>query len=84
MRKFKIDDNKKPIDKKSAETHKDFDRLVTNYQQVLDSVHKQPLYKSKKGFLLILLVILVLTAIVISQNEKDESDRKNDQQEVVN
>lgn len=76
MRKFKVEDKENKIDPQKAEQHKDFDNLITNYRQVLDSVHKKPLYKSKKGFLFILLVILVITAIVISQGEKD--GRAND------
>ena len=77
MRKFKEGNSEKTLEQHEVEKHKDFDHLITNYQQVIDSVHKKPLYKSKKGFLLILLVILVVTAIVISANEKKNTHGKD-------
>ena len=82
MRKFKEGNSEKPLDEKRVEKHKDFDHLITNYQEVINHVHKKPLYKSKKGFLIILLIILVLTAITIAidEAEKNHSKGKVEQQ----
>lgn len=81
MRKYKEGNSEEPLDEKTVEKYKDFGHLITNYQEVLDSVHKKPLYKSKKGFLLILLVILIITAIVISQDEGNKKD--DDKKEII-
>lgn len=77
MRKFKEGNSEKKLDRQEVEKHKNFDRLITNYQQVIDSVHKKPLYKSKKGFLLILLIILIVIVIVISNSEMEKTPSKN-------
>ena len=79
MRKFVENTSaQKEISDEEISKYKDFGVLVTNYEQTLKSIHKKPLYKSKWGFLIIL--IIVLLAILISQSvEKDRGDSENDQ-----
>ncbi len=71
MRKFKEGNTAQSIDEKKIEKHKDFDQVLTNYNKIINDVHKKPLYRSRKGFLLILLIVLIISAIVISTHEHD-------------
>ena len=81
MRKF-VENTKgeePEITKEEISKYKDFGKLMTNYQSALDHIHKKPLYKSRKGFLLILLIVLIV--ILISQSQKSNSDPQENRQE---
>ena len=52
--------------------HKDFKKLMYNYQSATKPLYKTPLYKNKKVFLIILLILLVTYVIVeIFEKEKE-------------
>jgi len=40
--------------------YKDFGKLKHNYEKMTDPIYKRPIYRYRKGFLIILLVLLVL------------------------
>lgn len=44
--------------------HKDFKKLMYNYQSATNPLYKTPLYKNKKVFLVILLILLVMFVLV--------------------
>ena len=67
--KFKIDE---PVLKdEQINKHKDFKKLMYNYQSATKPLYKTPLYKNKKVFLVIMLILLVMF-VIIEVLEKDE------------
>lgn len=62
-RAFKIDDNPNKPDKKQVEKSKDFGKLISNYENTLNNLHKKPLYRNPKAFLIIVLILVVLMLI---------------------
>jgi hypothetical protein len=61
--------------------HKDFKKLMYNYQSATKPLYKTPLYKNKKVFLIILLVLLVMFLIteVIEKEETPETPANKEQ-----
>ena len=66
--KFNINTPDLPDDK--INRHKDFKKLIYNYQTATKPLYKTPLYKNKKVFLVILLLLLV-TILIIEFIEKE-------------
>ena len=60
--KFNID--KPDLPDEQISKHKDFKKLMYNYQSATKPLYKTPLYKNKKVFLIILLILLVMYVIV--------------------
>lgn len=62
--------------------HKDFKKLMYNYQSATKPLYKTPLYKNKKVFLIILLILLIMFVIVefIDKNEEKSSTPVNTEQ----
>jgi hypothetical protein len=52
--------------------HKDFKKLMYNYQNATKPLYKTPLYKNKKVFLIILLILLVMFLITEVLEKKEE------------
>ncbi len=75
MRKFKLGhSDKEELSEKEIAKYKDFGKVVTNYEQARDALHKKPLYKQPKTFIILLLIVLV--AILVSEltDEKDPTE----------
>lgn len=53
--------------------HKDFKKLMYNYQSATKPLYKTPLYKNRKVFLIILLVLLVMFVIVEVLEKEDKT-----------
>jgi hypothetical protein len=68
--KFNIDKPDLPDDK--INKHKDFRKLMYNYQRATKPLYKTPLYKNKKVFLVILLILLVMFAIIEVVDKEEE------------
>lgn len=69
MRKFKFNRGKKEeLKEEDISKYKDFGAFRTNYNEALKGVHRRPLYKNPKTFLMLLLIALV--AWVVSQEEE--------------
>jgi hypothetical protein len=62
--KFNID--KKDLPDEQINKHKDFKKLLYNYQYATKPLHKTPLHKWKhrKVYLIILLILLILFVII--------------------
>jgi hypothetical protein len=69
--KFNID--KPGLPDEQINKHKDFKKLMYNYQSATKPLYKTPLYKNKKVFLVILLVLLVMF-VIVEVLEKEEKD----------
>ncbi|HEX8516014.1 MAG TPA: hypothetical protein VF868_07425 [Bacteroidia bacterium] len=67
--KFNMDQPDLPDDQ--INKHKNFKKLMYNYQYATKPLYKTPLYKNKKVFLIILLVLLVMF-IITEIIEKEE------------
>jgi hypothetical protein len=66
MRKFRLKNKEKEeLSDQDIAQYRDFENVVTNYNKVLDSVHKKPLYRQPKTFLILLVIVLI--AYVISE-----------------
>ncbi len=44
--------------------YKDFGKLTHNYQRMTEPLYKRPIYRYRKGFLIILLVLIILWLIL--------------------
>ena len=44
--------------------YKDFGKLTHNYQRMTEPLYKRPIYRYRKGFLIILLVLLILWLVM--------------------
>lgn len=64
MTKIKFKINKKDLPDEQINKHKDFKKLMYNYQNATKPLYKTPLYKNKKVFLIILLILLLTYLIV--------------------
>jgi len=70
--KFKIDPPE--LKDEQINKHKDFKKLMYNYQSATKPLYKTPLYKNRKVFLIILLILLVMFVIIeFIDNQKSET-----------
>lgn len=53
--------------------HKDFKKLMYNYQSATRPLYKTPLYRNRKVFLIILLILLVMF-VIVEVIEKDTAE----------
>jgi hypothetical protein len=69
-KKFNI--GKSDLTDEQINKHKDFKKLMYNYQTGTSPLYKTPLYKNKKVFLIILLILLIIFVLgeVIDKDEK--------------
>lgn len=70
--KFNID--KPDLPDEQINKHKDFKKLIYNYQSATKPLYKTPLYKNKKVFIVILLILLVMY-VIIEVLEKEEGGK---------
>jgi hypothetical protein len=77
--KFNID--KPDLPDERINKHKDFKKLMYNYQSATKPLYKTPLYKNKKVFLIILLILLIMFVIVeVLENEETSAPANTEQQ----
>lgn len=72
--KFNID--KPDLPDEQINKHKDFKKLMYNYQTATNPLYKTPLYKNRKVYLIILIILLVMY-VIIEVFEKDEKQPVN-------
>jgi hypothetical protein len=63
MKKYKLDNEASGADglnDKDINKHKDFKKLMANYEKVTDPLYKRPLYKNPKIFIALLLILLII------------------------
>lgn len=80
MSKYKFDTDKPNLTDEQIEKHKDFKKLMYNYQHATKPLYKTPLYKNKKVFLIILLVLLIMF-LVMEVLEKEKVVKEPEKQE---
>ena len=61
--------------------HKDFNKLMYNYQSGTKPLYKTPLYKNKKVFVVILIILLVMF-VIVEVLEKEDAPKDPAQQEL--
>lgn len=77
MTKFKFDiDPKEPREEQIAK-HKDFGKVMQNYQRMTNPLYRTPLYRYRKVFIVVLLALLVAWLVSEFGDEKRE-DKKGD------
>lgn len=82
MRKFRLKNKeKKELTDEDIAQYRDFENVVTNYNKAIDAVHKKPLYKQPKAFIII--VVIVLIAYVISESTREDQDANQNPVEQV-
>ncbi len=69
--KFNIDPQDLPDER--INKHKDFKKLMYNYQSATKPLYKTPLYKNKKVFVIILLILLMIF-VIFEVMEKEEQE----------
>ncbi len=70
--KFNID--KPDLPDEQINKHKDFKKLIYNYQTATKPLYKTPLYKNKKVFIVILLILLIMFVIIEVLEKEEEVD----------
>lgn len=70
---FKSDSTK--LSDEQIAKHRNFGKLMHEYQVATKPLYQTPLYKNKKVFLVVLLILLLLF-LVIESIEKEEKDNK--------
>ncbi len=68
--KFNID--KPDLPDEQINKHKDFKKLIYNYQSATKPLYKAPLYKNKRVFIVILLILLVMFVIIEALEKAEE------------
>ena len=72
MKKYKIGSGEpKKLKEEDILKHKDFDRLVANYDKATKPLYKRPLYKDPRSFLA-LLVILLIVWLISSRSDRED------------
>lgn len=75
---LKFETDQEPLSDEQILQHKNFNKLMHEYQRATKPLYKTPLYKNKKVFLVVLLILLVLFLIFESiQKEKVKSNPPN-------
>jgi hypothetical protein len=66
MREYHIieDDAQDELLDEDISKYKDFGKLTTNYQEVINRIHKKPLYKDPKVLITLVLAIIVLWLVL--------------------
>lgn len=74
MTKLKFNIDKPGLPDEKINKHKDFKKLMYNYQTATKPLYKTPLYKNKKVFLVILLILLIMF-LVTEVLDKEEGEK---------
>ena len=75
MRKFKLDHTPPETPpQEDLSKYKDFGKVVTGYQKLAHDIHRKPLYKDRRLFLLVVIALLLLYLIFEAERtEKQEN-----------
>jgi len=77
--KFKTDN--KQLSDEQIDKHKNFNKLMHEYQAATKPLYKTPLYKNKKVFLVVLLILLIIFVIIETiQTEENNTAIQNTEQ----
>jgi hypothetical protein len=84
MSKYKIHINPKEPDKERTAKHKDFKKLVANYDKLTKPLYKKPLYKDPRTFLAIVFIILIIILVFESVEEEENTPKTPSQDSISN
>ncbi len=73
MSDYKFDLNPKEPSDEQITRHKDFNKVLQNYQKMTRPLYKTPLYKNPKVFLWLFLILLVIYLVVEFGGESPET-----------
>jgi len=80
MNNIKFNTENKDLPEEQINKHKDFKKLMYNYQHATKPLYKTPLYKNKKVFLIILLILLLVFVIVEVMENNENTTPENKEQ----
>ena len=75
MAKFKFNINPKDPREEQIARHKDFGKVLHNYQRMTNPLYRTPLYKYRKVLLAVLLILTLIWMII--EFGEHESEKKN-------
>ncbi len=75
MTDIKIKKGKNRPDPEKIRKHKDFGRLMNDYEKATKPLYKRLLYRDKRGFLAVLLIILAIVLIIEFMDESDDQKK---------
>jgi hypothetical protein len=76
MKKYRIEkETPPPPGDEQVNRHKDFGRLVANYDKAKKAIHKRPLYKDPRAFLGLLLIIIIVW-LLLGRAAKEEQKQQ--------
>ncbi|MGD1847883.1 MAG: hypothetical protein ACFB10_21015 [Salibacteraceae bacterium] len=74
MRRYKLDNKKaQPLNEEEMLRHKDFKKVLTNYQKATRPLYLMPLYRNPRTFLAVLLVLVILLLLWQAVEEEREA-----------
>lgn len=77
MSQFKFNiDPKEPRDEQ-IEKHRDFGKVMQNYQRMTHPLYRTPLYRFRKIFLIVILVLLVAWLVAEFSETDGQKERKD-------
>lgn len=83
MTKYKLHTQEIEINEDIIGKHKDFKKLMHQYQKATKPLYLTPLYKDKKAFLTILLIVLLAYIIAQFNRVQEEDLEKNSTEQVI-
>jgi len=72
MKRYKIDKKKVKLSDEQVNGHKDFPKLVGNYERMTKPLYKKPLYKDPKALIALLLILTLVYLISIMDDEEQQ------------
>jgi hypothetical protein len=75
MTQYKFNINKKGLSDEQVNKHKDFKKLMHEYDHMVNPLYRKPLYKNKKTWLIIFLILLIMYIIVEFTQKNTERDQ---------
>lgn len=75
MSKFKFNIDPKDPREEQIARHKDFGKVMQNYQRMTNPLYRTPLYRYRKVFIVVLLALVV--AWLVSESGDDTEEKKN-------
>lgn len=70
MRKYKLNnESKKELTQEQVNKHKNFSKLVANYDRATKYSERKPFYKDPKAFLALIIILLILWLLLMDEKE---------------
>lgn len=83
MTRYKLNIDKPDLSDEKINKHKDFKKLMYNYQRATKPLYKTPIYRNKKVFLALLLILLITYLISEYTDKKDNAPNEPDKEQKI-